>query len=99
MEMRSGGLGIEQLIAALAQAIHEVDQSNFAGVAGVMEHAFAEKCTADADAIEAAGKLAVTPDFDTVGELQVVKTAVGGDHLVVNPGAAGALFHAGAHDA
>ena len=91
-------MGIEKDVAALAETVHEVDQGDFAGVAGVVEHAFAEKCAADAHAIEAAGEFAVTPDFDAVGELQVVKTAIGRDHLVVDPGAAGAFFHAGAHD-
>lgn len=49
-----GGLGVEQLVAALAEPFDQVNQSDFAGVGFPVEHAFAEECAAKADTIEPA---------------------------------------------
>ncbi len=97
-EVGGGGLGIEEGEAAGAEAVDEVDEGDFAGVAAVVEHAFTEEGPTEADAVEATGKVAAAPGFDAMGEAEFVEPDVGGDDLVVDPGAVFAQVLAGAHD-
>ena len=78
-----GRLRVEQFELAFAQALHEVDERDFAGVALAVEHALAEERGAEADAVEAAGELAVAPGLDAVGVAEVVEADDTGVALIL----------------
>src|SRR5205085_2571681 len=76
-QVGGGRLRVEQFELALVEAVDQVDEGYFAGIALAMEHALAEERGAQADAVQPAGQLAVAPRLDAVGVAQVVETAVG----------------------
>ncbi len=97
LEMLGAGLGIEQFIAALIQALDQGGEGDFAGVALVVEHAFAEESCAETYAVETSGELFVLPCFDAVGVTQFMQADKSGDEFVVDPGVCDSVGHAGAH--
>src|SRR5687767_10977777 len=52
LQVRRARLRVEQLVAAVAQALHEVDEGDLARVALEVEHALAEERRPDAHAVE-----------------------------------------------
>lgn len=95
--MLGARLCVEQFIAALVESLDQGGERDFAGVALVVEHAFAEECAAETYAIEAAGELVVLPGFDAVGMTQFMQADEGGDEFFVDPGVLDSVGHAGSH--
>jgi hypothetical protein len=60
-------LGIEQCEPAIFEPCHEIDERDLARVSLAREHALAEEGAAQMHAIEAARKLTVPPDLDSMG--------------------------------
>ncbi len=96
-QMGGGSLGIEQFISALPQAIHEVYECQFAGVAAGVEHAFTEKCSTKTDTVQTADQFVFPPGFDAVSETNFMQPQIGGDQFFVDPRSICAGIAAGLH--
>ena len=98
LEVRGGGLRVEQFVIAVAQAMDQMHQSNFAGIALVVEHAFAEERSPQAHSIQPAHQISIPPGLDAVSMSELVELAIDADQLVADPASIGACGHAGPHD-
>ena len=67
---------------------HQMHQRNLGSVAGAVEHAFAEKGAAEADAIKAADQFLAVIDFDRMAVAALVEFAVQVVDAGVDPGPA-----------
>ena len=84
--MRGRRLRVKQEKSALAEALDEVNEGDFAGVARAVEHRFPEERPAEADAIEPANELVGgVVRFDAVGEAKLVQPAIRADELAADP--------------
>jgi hypothetical protein len=88
-------LGVEQPEPAGPEAREQVDERDFGGVAGAMEHAFAEEGPAQADAIKAADQLLTVVSLERMGMTGGEQFAIEPHDLVVDPGLL--ALGAGAH--
>ena len=89
-------LGVEQHEAAGPQPRHQMHQRHLRGVARAVEHALAEECPAEANAIEPAGQHAVLVGFDAVAMPDVIELLVERADARVDPGACPAGLRFGA---
>lgn len=80
-------LAVDEGNALLAEVLDELDEGEFAGVAGFGEHALAEKGVAHTDAVEAAHEFVAEPGFGAVGEAHVVEADHGCFEFIGDPGA------------
>src|SRR5262245_25627709 len=67
-------------------------QRHFRGVAHAVKHALAEEGAAEADAIEAAGQIAVLPDLDAVAMAELMQAAIELADAPVDPGVLAAFL-------
>ncbi|CPM56167.1 Uncharacterised protein [Bordetella pertussis] len=79
-----------------AQESHQVRQGDLGGVGGAREHRFAIEHVPQADAVQAAGQLAVDPGFDAVHESRRMPAAIGLLDGRADPGAGLAVARRGA---
>src|SRR3954454_12476536 len=100
LQMLGDELRIEELESADSQPRYEMDQRHLACIGRAAEHALAEKCRAELDAVEAADQPVVRPAFDAMGGPAMEKRGIEADDLVVDPGLRpfARLFGAAAHD-
>jgi hypothetical protein len=93
-------LRIEQFEAAADQPRDQMDERHFAGIALFAEHAFAEECRPQRNAIQSPKQLPIPPTFDGMRMSHTVQGHIHVFNLCVDPGllAAGCGFRAGAYD-
>src|SRR5207302_11161391 len=65
-QMRRQKLRVEQTVAAVAQARHEMHERDLARIGDAAEHALAKKGAAERDAVKTADQFTVMPALDAV---------------------------------
>ena len=89
-------LGVEQPVAAGAQARDQMHQRDLGGVARAVEHAFAEEGAAERDAVKPAHQRVAVIDLDGMAMTVLEQTAIDLADAVVDPGAGAVGFSLGA---
>jgi len=79
-------LAVEQGEPAEAEPRHEPGECDLRRVCTTGEHAFAEECAAQTDAVEAAGERVAVPAFDRMGVTGIVERAIGLLDHRIDPG-------------
>jgi len=69
-------LGIEQAVTTLIEVVDQGRQRYFAGVAFTRKHALAKKSAPQRHAVSPTNKLFLTPTFNAMGVMKVVKIAI-----------------------
>ena len=73
LQMRRDELRVEERVAPRDQARDEMDEGDLRGIAGAVEHAFAEEAAAEGDAVEAACQPSLgRPTLDAVHDASAV---------------------------
>jgi len=85
-EMRGHELRIEKCKSSVDQARHEMGERNLAGIARPGKHAFAEKCSAQLNAIQTARQRAVSPAFDRMRMTFRMQIRIDALDIIIDPG-------------
>ena len=89
-------LDIEQQKVARLEVLHQLGERDFGHIANAVKLAFGTESSADMDAVESAGELAVDPDFERVGVALLLQGAIDGAELIGDPALIGSA-RAGQH--
>lgn len=94
--MRGAPLRVEQFVASRLQPLDQPDQRHLGSSGYDVEHGLPKKNASHGDAVQAAGQLAVPPDFHGMGMAQVEEPKVTLYDCLVDPGILAP--RAGSHD-
>src|SRR5437660_12927106 len=95
-QVRREPLRVKQGKFSRAQMFDQRHQSDLRRVPDPVKHRFAEKGTADADAVKSPGQFAFAPRFDRMCVTKLVQLLVALDDLAIDPGVV--AFGASAND-